>query len=277
MKIAQLLFTILFLAFQNAAYASTFDYKSAFDCEGEDRFNWYCQGKEEEEKPVEITPPPVVVIPEKKETSPQEPEKPKELVEFEAMQKELENKLRIAYMEPTEENLKNYIEYQNMVTQKAAIFTDVWKRTLWSTPELDYAQKHPVAQMAKATNQRVLNEKEKLNWADLKDKGYGLFFFYRSDCPYCHQMEFPIRILSQQTGLEVLPISVDGVLLNEKFPNSVVDSGQAQMLDVQSTPSLFLVNSKTKDIMPIATGWVSVEEMKKRVYVLTMTKPGENY
>lgn len=276
MKVTQLLFVFLVLVLQNTAFATTFDYKSAFDCEGEDRFNWYCQGKEEEEKPVE-TPPPVVVIPETKDTSPQESKKPKELVEFEAMQKELENKLRIAYMEPTEENLKNYIEYQNMVTQKAAIFTDVWKRTLWGNPKLDYAQKFPVAQMAKATNQRVINQKEKQNWESLKEEGYGLFFFYRSDCPYCHQMANPMRIVSKQTGLEVLPISVDGVLLNEKFPNSVEDSGQAQTLQVQSTPSLFLVNARTKDIMPIATGWVSVEEIKKRIYVLTMTKPGENY
>ncbi|MBD3821243.1 MAG: conjugal transfer protein TraF [Thiotrichales bacterium] len=276
MKVTQLLFVFLVLVLQNTAFATTFDYKSAFDCEGEDRFNWYCQGKEEEEKPVE-TPPPVVVIPETKDTSPQESKKPKELVEFEAMQKELENKLRIAYMDPTEENLKNYIEYQNMVTQKAAIFTDVWKRTLWGNPELDYAQKFPVAQMAKATNQRVINQKEKQNWESLKEEGYGLFFFYRSDCPYCHQMANPIRIVSKQTGLEVLPISVDGVLLNDKFPNSVEDSGQAQTLQVQSTPSLFLVNARTKDIMPIATGWVSVEEIKKRIYVLTMTKPGENY
>ena len=259
----------------HAKTVSALDYKSAFQCDDKLKFNWYCEEVEvptpepeplvkKEEAP---TPPPA---PEKKET------KEPEIAEFANIQERLQELLQIAYVNPTDENLYNYIEYQNNVTNKAAVFADKWKRVQWLQPELDYSQRFPTAGMAKAVNQKMLNENQDFNLKHLKDVGYGIFFFYRSDCQYCHQMKYPLDLLAKKTEMEVLSISLDGVLL-DKFPNSTKDTGQAERLGVTQTPTIMLVNTKTRDIQPISTGWTSLQELEKRIYVLTATSPGDNF
>ncbi|GAB6071494.1 hypothetical protein JCM30760_25920 [Thiomicrorhabdus hydrogeniphila] len=256
---------------------SMLDYKSAFKCEGNYKFNWYC----DELKQQEQKKPPIKkeikkevkeekLVPEKKE------EKAPELSEFENIQKKLKELLHIAYVNPSDENLYNYIAFQNQVTNKAAIFADKWQRVLWLSPELDYSQKHPTARMAKAVSNQTLNKNRDFNLEHLKAEGYGIFFFYKNDCQYCHQMKYPLRLLAQSTKMDVMSIAVDGNI-SDQFPNSVADNGQAESLGVTQTPTIMLVNTKTKDIQPISTGWVSLQELEKRIYVLTATKPGDNY
>jgi thiol-disulfide isomerase/thioredoxin len=46
---------------------------------------------------------------------------------------------------------------------------------------------------------------------------HGLIFFFRSDCPYCHQYAPTLKLLSEMYGIEVLGVSIDGaVYLNSE-------------------------------------------------------------
>jgi conjugal transfer pilus assembly protein TraF len=265
-------FTILTLGVITSSQAeSKIDYKSAFQCGDTAKFNWYCDDVKVVEKKKPKAKEPKKEIPTEKVEA-----KAPELAEFKRIQQRLVDLREIAYVNPTKANIYNYIEYQNVITTKAAVFADTWKRVQWLKPELDYSQKHPTAAMAKAAKNKMVNEKKAYNLEKLKAEGYGIFFFYKSNCEYCHQMQYPLQLLVKRTGMDVMSISTDGVLL-EKFPNSVADSGQAKNLNVVQTPTLMLVNTITKDIQPIATGWVSYQELEKRIYVLTATKPGDNY
>jgi conjugal transfer pilus assembly protein TraF len=262
------------MVLSSSSFGSALSYGSFFSCSGEERFNWYCNEEKEEPKEVvsvEVEPvvQPTVAV--------QKDDRDPELIEFERIQEEMERLKRIAYVNPTEENLANYIAFQNMVTERASVFADVWQRTLWQNPHLDYSQKFPVAQMAKQTNLSMQRNERQNNINALREEGYGLFFFYSSSCPYCHQMEHPLKSFASLTGMDVLPVSIDGVLLEDKFPGSVIDQGQAAFIGVQQTPSIYLVNTKTQSIQPIATGWISTEDLAKRVFILTATEPGENY
>lgn len=270
---ALLLFITLTIGATAYAQDDPFSYEPLFKCEGDqERFNWYCEEKEAPEKSEPKTPIPEEAAPVAKAESQKEPE----LSEFESIQARLEELLQIAYVNPNEKNIYNYIEYQNQVSNKAAVFADTWKRVLWTNPQLDYSQKFPTARMAKAVRASMVRNDKQINLEHLKDQGYGLFFFYRSDCQYCHQMQYPVQILSERAGLDVMSISIDGVLL-DKFPNSVANNGQAENLGVTQTPTIMLVNTATKQIQPIATGWTSLQELEKRIYVLTATQPGDNY
>lgn len=267
------LFFFTLLTFSGVVYAqesSSLDYKSAYLCEGQEKFNWYCdeeEVKEEVQKVEKVEPKPAVTPVETK---------PKELVEFEDIQKKLEELLQIAYVNPSDENIYNYIAYQNQVTNKAAIFADKWKRVQWINPELDYSQRFPTSKMAKSVRNKDVLAKQEFNLKHLAQEGYGIFFFYKSDCSYCHQMEYPVKLLAKRSGLDILSIATDGVIV-DKFPNSVADAGQTASLGVTQTPTIMLINHKTKDIQPIATGWVSLQELEKRIYVLTATRPGDNF
>ncbi len=59
----------------------------------------------------------------------------------------------------------------------------------------------------------------------------GLFFFYRSTCPYCQRFAPIVRDFSERYGITVIPISTDGYAL-PSFPNSRVDTGQAEKFHV---------------------------------------------
>ena len=64
-----------------------------------------------------------------------------ELAEFEMLQKNLDESRKIAVMNPTPQNLKRYIELQEVVMNKSAAFTDQWQRVIWQNPNLDYSQR----------------------------------------------------------------------------------------------------------------------------------------
>jgi conjugal transfer pilus assembly protein TraF len=60
--------------------------------------------------------------------------RPKELIEFEAMQKRLDDLKRIAVMNPSDANMTAYMGYQRYVMDKSAYFADSWQRLVWKTP-----------------------------------------------------------------------------------------------------------------------------------------------
>jgi conjugal transfer pilus assembly protein TraF len=101
-------------------------------------------------------------------------------------------------------------------------------------------------------------------------------FFFRSDCPYCHQLAPALKMLSRQYGIEILPVSLDGGGLPE-FPNPRANTGQAKALGVQRVPAVFIASRKTGDMAPIGYGVMSVSEIMSRIFVLTSTKPGDNF
>src|SRR5471032_361983 len=80
--------------------------------------------------------PPAAPRPPKASPVPQS--RPRELVEFEAMQKRLDELKRIAVMNPSDSNLLGYMSYQRMVMNKSEVFAQSWQRLVWTTPELDY-------------------------------------------------------------------------------------------------------------------------------------------
>ena len=58
-------------------------------------------------------------------------------VEFERLQKSLEETRNIAIMRPTEANVRRYMELEAQVVSRASTFADVAQRIAWASPELD--------------------------------------------------------------------------------------------------------------------------------------------
>ena len=59
------------------------------------------------------------------------------------MRKALEEARAEAILDPTTENLTAYLRLQQETLQRAATFSDAFRRTVWATPELDYTLKPP--------------------------------------------------------------------------------------------------------------------------------------
>lgn len=98
-------------------------------------------------------------------------------------------------------------------------------------------------------------------------KDAGLFFFFRSDCAYCHADLSVLRTLQLATGIKIIAISLDGQGIdNNLFPNYLVDNGQGARLGVRATPAFFLVRPPDlNNVVEIGQGYLSLDELQKRI------------
>ena len=138
------------------------------------------------------------------------PAKAPELVEFERLQKTLEDTRNIAIMRPTEANVRRYMELESQVVARASYFADVAQRVAWATPALDPTlQGRPVnAKALEVFEQQQLSERLR-SVADL-GREHVLIFFFRGDCAYCHAFAPTLAAFQARYGLRVEAVSVDG-------------------------------------------------------------------
>ena len=204
-----------------------------------------------------------------------EPARSPELLEFDALQKRVEELRNIAIIRPTESNIRNYLGAQAEVIDKASLFADVAQRVIWANPEFDYTVTgRPVnAKALEVFDRAQINARESVAMALAKD--HALFFFFRSDCPYCHQFGPYLREFEAKFGLTVVPISVDGGPLLPAYPNPKIDNGIARALDVREVPALFLVEPRGGKIVPIGYGVLSESELLERLQVVSQPDVGE--
>lgn len=253
----------------SALAASALDYPSVWQCDS-NKFNWYCD-IEEDSAPPAVTPPSQPAAP---PTAPQRIEI-KDIKTAEQLRVELKRREDIAVMYPTDANLRDYLELWQMTQEKGAVFADSWRRVVWQNPDLDYTLKRPAnnAAIKVYDSQRSANEDEQLR---MLAKEHGLIFFFRSDCPYCHAMAPTLRMLSEKYGIEVLGVTIDGGTLPE-FPNARDGRQQATAWGVERVPALFIGSKVTGDRAPIGFGMMAFTEIVNRIFVLTGTKPGDNF
>lgn len=195
---------------------------------------------------------------------------------MEALQKQVKQTLDLAILNPTTEHVKNYIALQNQLSERAGRFTQVWRTVLLNFPELDYSLQHPTNTIAKQIYLDKTHQQEDAAIQKLAQHS-GLFFFYRSTCPYCQRFAPIIRNFSERYGISIVPITTDGISLPE-FPNSQQDRGQAAFLKVTVEPALFTVDPVRHRIIPVSYGLLSEDELRERFLVIAQAPPisGEN-
>ncbi|MGZ5232713.1 MAG: conjugal transfer protein TraF [Burkholderiales bacterium] len=200
--------------------------------------------------------------------APVPPSKAPELVEFERLQKTLEEYRNIAIIKPSEANVRRYMELEAKVVSQASYFADVAQRVAWATPELDPTlQGRPVnAKALEVFEQEQLASRSR-SIVEL-GKDHVLFFFFRSDCPYCHAFAPTLATFQARYGINVVAISVDGGPL-PGFPSARADNGIARTLNVTQVPAVFLAQPYTGMITPIGFGVLSESQLLERISIVS--------
>ena len=161
---------------------------------------------------------------------------------------------------------KHYLEYLRMtsaIQDQAQRFALGFKHMIWRTPEFDYTLTAPVqAEAIAAKNQRALFQ-ETADLAALADR-YGLVFFLRSDCPYCHRFAPILKTFAGTHGFSVLPVSLDGKGLPE-FPFPKPNALLAQKLEVDVVPTVFLVDPVRNQLLPVSYGFTDASTLAKKI------------
>ncbi len=194
-----------------------------------------------------------------------------------AITKELDEKKAHAILEPTTENIAAYISYQREQLNRASSFADMWRRTIWQTPELDYTLQRPVNQLGKRTWLDARNNDRNQVLQGIA-KRYGVFYFYSSACAACEVFAPIMKGVSDRFGMTVMAVSLDGGP-NRAFPNFTVDTGQYAAMGMKGgqVPALVLFDTVTKRPMTIGYGIMAADEVMDRIFVLTNVQPGSDF
>jgi conjugal transfer pilus assembly protein TraF len=200
-----------------------------------------------------------------------------EEVELEEIKTQLERLRRIAVVKPTKANVERYMRFKREQLDRASLFADVARRVVWAQPNLDYTLQRPTGNLAKHS---WIDQRRQATQSALQQvpEHYGLFFFFRADCPFCHKFAPVLRDFADRYALDVLAVSLDGGGLPH-WPEAVPNAGQAQRLgfDRLPVPSLALVNKANGEVTPIGFGLMSQQELSQRLYVLTHLEAGDDF
>ena len=195
----------------------------------------------------------------------------------EEIRRALEEARARAVLEPSEENVAAYLHLQKDALQRAATFSDVFRRTVWASPDLDYTLKRPVGALAKSL---WSDERRAERAAVLKRLGerYGLIYLGSAQCSGCRVFGPLLRAFALRHGLDVLAVSLTGEPL-EGWPEAVPDQGRAARLGLTGrvVPAVFLYDTQTLKALPVSFGVVAEDQLAERIFALTAREVGHDY
>ena len=193
------------------------------------------------------------------------------------MRRALQEARAEAILNPTTENVTAYLRLQQETLQRAAAFSDAFRRTVWATPELDYTLRRPVGALAKQvwSDERRVDRNRAL--ARLGER-YGLIYLGHAGCAGCKVFGPLLRAFARRHGLDVLAVSLSGEAL-EGWPEAVADNGRAARLGLGNAPvpALVLFDTVTKRVLPVGFGVMAEDQMADRIFALTALEPGHDY
>ncbi len=205
------------------------------------------------------------------------PAGPSATEEIERMRQQLEESRATAILQPTPENVAAYLYLQQASLHRASTFSDVFRRVVWSTPELDYTLTRPAGALAKQlwSDDRLAAQQAVL--ANLGER-YGLIYLGDSHCAGCRVFGPLLRAFALRHGLDVLAVSMTGEAL-EGWPEAVPDNGRAAQLGLVGAPvpAVVLFDTQTGEVLPVAFGVVAEDQLAERIYALTALEVGNDY
>lgn len=180
------------------------------------------------------------------------------------LSQKLEEYKLIAVNNPTRENVERYNYMQKLVLDKAEKFALMSQEVNTLNPTLDETIANPVTSYASNLQQSIRNEKTDEIIKKLGSE-VGIYYFYKSDCPYCLKMNTIINNLKNKDGFSVMGIALDGKPMPDgKITAWVPDRGQASSLGVTSTPTLYMFKPPGQVVL-VSAGLQTVPELKKRI------------
>ena len=193
------------------------------------------------------------------------------------MRRALDESRAAAILDPSPEKVAVYLQLQQAALQRAAAFSDSFRRTVWARPDLDYTLKRPVGALAKRlwSDQRRAEREAAL--ATLSER-YGLIYLGHADCGGCRVFGPLLRAFALRHGLDVLAVSMTGAAL-EGWPEAVPDNGRAARLGLEGTPvpAVVLYDTETQRVLPVGFGVIAEDQLAERIFALTALEPGHDY
>lgn len=160
------------------------------------------------------------------------------------------------------EKVTEFMKVSQFIEGKTTEFGMSWKKALLLDPSLDYRTQHPTESLARLAQNKLTRQEKIQSIADLKAKGFGLFFVYKSEAPLDKVLAPSIQAFSEQYDIGLLGISLDDGFIDAIKTNRKNDN----KLKIEMSPALLLVNPQTQEMHPLAYGFISQEELLGRFH-----------
>jgi conjugal transfer pilus assembly protein TraF len=183
------------------------------------------------------------------------------VTQLNAVKQELENALAKALLEPTQENVIEYMALQQKWVQQSALFSKSWQHALLEHPEL--ASLFPTTQYGVKIRKEVEAESKIALIRKLAEKN-TLLFFYEGESLYSKAFANIVREFVKQYNWPIQAVSVDNISL-KTFPQSIKDRSIADEMGVSIFPSLFMIDLITRKAVPIAFGMITVNQIEDNI------------
>ncbi|MEN8236792.1 MAG: conjugal transfer protein TraF [Pseudomonadota bacterium] len=185
---------------------------------------------------------------------------------IELMRKEFAETLATALLQPTLSNVTQVKQKQLEFEARSTEFAKMWSLShlLQSSGYSHNGNPHPWHQ-AIAQKQRAERLTEQLKQLA---KTYGLFFAFKQSCPYCHRFAPVVARFAESYGFELQGIAADGGVM-AGIAKVVRDNGALALINPQGVyPALFLANPSTMQVIPVAWGMVTQEQLLQNLELL---------
>ena len=196
---------------------------------------------------------------------------------IESIRRALAESRSAAILDPSPEKVAAYLRLQQETLERAAAFSDAFRRTVWSTPDLDYALTRPVGALAKRLWSDARRDERDAALRALGER-YGLIYLGHPACSECRVFGPLLRAFALRHDLDVLAVSMTGGAL-EGWPEAVPDNGRAAALglDGAPTPAVVLFDTETGGVLPVGFGVLAEDQLAERIFVLTQRETGHDY
>lgn len=176
-----------------------------------------------------------------------------------------EESLALAILEPTLENMGRVQHMQRFILDQATDFQDSWMASETLMRPFKSQSHNPLVREMRDVEEKQYLDRQLKKMAQT----YGLFFIVSSTCHYCHLFAPLVRSFADHYAFEIQVISADGKGI-QGFPDPLPDNGIIQTINPQGFyPSLYFVNKKNHQIIPLAQSLLNKDELLENVkYIL---------
>jgi conjugal transfer pilus assembly protein TraF len=167
-----------------------------------------------------------------------------------------------AVRNPSEENVRDYYEVQEIARKKALAFTNVSQYVWQKYPELSTKKDYPITTPGNLGRMTLIREEKSRKLRENRDD-FALIYFFRPDCSYCADQAPILEWFTNSTGWVVKRIDTQE------------NPALAARFRVEITPTLVLIQKGNQDYFPVSSGVISSDEIEDRTYRAVRLLKGE--
>lgn len=177
--------------------------------------------------------------------------------------RKLKQLLSFALVSPTHENVEKYIRAQRRWMEQSGRFAQMWGKVLLEHPDLSDLLTTPTSSFGVLTKrENDLHRRKELLQALSRD--YFLLFFFKGADRYSQKATEVAQLFASTNNWKLKAVSLDK-LGNSELQNFEIDKGISEHLNVQVTPSFYIVNPTENQVYPVGIGMISVSEIEENI------------